>query len=774
MVIKPLWKLISKFRLDIIVIIILLGLGLIWKQGKYSANSYDYYQASFGPAVMRACGHGYVNVDWTSSAVNDFLSRKTDRLSCSDVGEESRPLNDALQYTSRYLIESVGFYWRFSGISWSALIPYFIFFFIMTTLAGYGLLRVVLPPVPAGLSGLLLIPMLNGYLGLFRDFSKVLFIYLALIGVVYLVTRWRADRSRQLYGISVLSGAAIGFGFGFRSDLLIYVPFFLLSLMFFVPRPLSATPMLDKVRAMVFFFVGFLLLGWPILSGLGNGSNFGHFFLLGRTLDFSAPLGIDKVPYDLGSPYLDEYIFQLTNAWNAWQNHLPAHLGIGTKEYDRATFDLVKATLIYLPADMMIQATGSVFKIMGSWALLFFISLLGLSIHNRRYFIFALFCLIWLAAYPFLQFIERHFFFLRFLHGFAFFGAMYFLFRLWQFLIAPTVSWRTVWCANIRPALWLVGGLVAGYGLLLSGARVWQQQQLQHMSDQYLQEVVTKEGITRTEANGLTYFHVLPTPEHAALGEYLALKFSPACSERVIRIRMGYSNVASGVIRTFNIDPSKNQFLYFPALGLPGIGMMPGVSFTMAMDKLAASCLSSVGKFVHPENVALPFTWVAGAEGRNMYQTLTMFQNQPVSESLYQTDSTEEPGCELRKDLCGMLGRLAIVTTQEYSELAPGVRFADGNISVDSSARGYLGKFGTHEVTSDNDYLVVEGRLSEGEVSIGILVEDSWVKHVRIDTLGEFRVVIRPKKGVYTVLLETQSKHSRLNISKLGWALGKL
>ena len=156
-----------------------------------------------------------------------------------------------------------------------------------------------------------------------------------------------------------------------------------------------------------------------------------------------------------------------------------------------------------------------------------------------------------------------------------------------------------------------------------------------------------------------------------------------------------------------------------------------------------------------------------------MYQALSMFQNQPVSKSRYQTDSTEEPGCELRKDLCGMLDRLVVVRPQKYSELVPGVRFADGNISVDSSARGYLGKFGTHEVISDDEYLVVEGRLSKGEVSIGILVNDTWVKHVRLDTLGEFRVVIRPKKGVYTVLLETQSEHSQLNISKLGWALGK-
>ena len=46
-----------------------------------------FYQEEFGPAVMMACGRGYVNPDpATAPALDSFLQRTRDSFSCSDLG----------------------------------------------------------------------------------------------------------------------------------------------------------------------------------------------------------------------------------------------------------------------------------------------------------------------------------------------------------------------------------------------------------------------------------------------------------------------------------------------------------------------------------------------------------------------------------------------------------------------------------------------------------------------------------------------------------------
>ena len=51
------------------------------------------YDFAYGPAVMLACGRGYVNPDSRHArALDDFLHTRTDRLSCADVPSTIAPL----------------------------------------------------------------------------------------------------------------------------------------------------------------------------------------------------------------------------------------------------------------------------------------------------------------------------------------------------------------------------------------------------------------------------------------------------------------------------------------------------------------------------------------------------------------------------------------------------------------------------------------------------------------------------------------------------------
>jgi hypothetical protein len=78
-----------------------------------------FYQEEFGPAVMIAAGHGFVDtVPQPGSALTDFLSVRRPSLSTSDVTNVVVRPPDQFQEGTRYLLLAVGYVWRILGISW--------------------------------------------------------------------------------------------------------------------------------------------------------------------------------------------------------------------------------------------------------------------------------------------------------------------------------------------------------------------------------------------------------------------------------------------------------------------------------------------------------------------------------------------------------------------------------------------------------------------------------------------------------------------------------
>ena len=85
-----------------------------------------FYQEQFGPAVMVACGHGYVNPEKGLDAELDaLLALNRDDFRCSPelAGIARLPLT-SMQRAYRYLITAVGWTWRLQGhVAWSAVAP---------------------------------------------------------------------------------------------------------------------------------------------------------------------------------------------------------------------------------------------------------------------------------------------------------------------------------------------------------------------------------------------------------------------------------------------------------------------------------------------------------------------------------------------------------------------------------------------------------------------------------------------------------------------------
>src|SRR5262245_30275883 len=78
----------------------------------------NFYQVHFGPAVMMACGRGYVSpqVD-ASPSLAAFLRLQRDTISCADLPLDLPVVNPtSFQRASKYLFWTCAAVWRVAGI----------------------------------------------------------------------------------------------------------------------------------------------------------------------------------------------------------------------------------------------------------------------------------------------------------------------------------------------------------------------------------------------------------------------------------------------------------------------------------------------------------------------------------------------------------------------------------------------------------------------------------------------------------------------------------
>src|SRR5260370_37060222 len=87
-------------------------------------------------------------------------------------------------------------------------------------------------------------------------------------------------RSRRSLALASAFGVVLGIGFGFRNDLLINVPPFVVVLAVLTPGRLRDHLPL-KAACLAAAALAFVVSAWPILGAYSGGSNSGHVMVLG-------------------------------------------------------------------------------------------------------------------------------------------------------------------------------------------------------------------------------------------------------------------------------------------------------------------------------------------------------------------------------------------------------------------------------------------------------------------------------------------------------------
>ena len=313
---------------------------------------------------MLGCGKGYNNVSGSQvPGLQDFLSLKVNSFSCANIPENVKLSEPMLwQQFYPYYLKSVGLLWQKTGVSWSALWPFYGVSFAAGLLAIYALYRVAMgwglalvfaAVTMSSLPWETIFPSLKYYL-------KAPFIVACFAIILYVVTR--PPKSWGLVAASAALGAVIGFGIGFRTDVLICLPVSILILLFCQPGNVFKNLKYSVPAVAVLIGVA-ALAALPVLPVLFKASNAGHVLVMGLGTNFTDQLRIAPTYFDWGPLYNDSLTRYIINAYT--QNVLTDTklYFLHAVEYENAGIKYFFELLTHFPADIILRPLAAAFYI---------------------------------------------------------------------------------------------------------------------------------------------------------------------------------------------------------------------------------------------------------------------------------------------------------------------------------------------------------------------------------------------------------------------------
>ena len=407
-----------------------------------------FYQNMFSPAVLDVCGMGFkMPILKEGSLLKEFLDLKKDSFSCEDLHQEDLVARVGLNpFTgqTQYLMKLVALTWSVRGISWSALAPLYSLFFSLNIGLLYFLFRLGMGRwVAFAGSALLSISWVHlTYLPHLRDYSKATFL-LALILILGCLVKW-GNRRGSIVALAAGFGAVTGVGLGFRQDILICIPPFIVTLFFLLPCG-ARSNIRAKLEGLVLSSLLIFLVGWGPLSSLEQANNGWHVILMGFAPSFTEALGLKESIYQWIARYDDHLVRSMVSIYSYHKDSVYAF--ISTSQYDKITaayfFEFVKL----FPADLLTRVLASMANILnlsfvapadqplvnqsaleiiyrgrqtlmapfvgwGLWPVV--MALLVQSAYKMRFAIFSVLFLFYFCAAQTLQFHARHYFYLEF------------------------------------------------------------------------------------------------------------------------------------------------------------------------------------------------------------------------------------------------------------------------------------------------------------------------------------------------------------------------
>ena len=756
----------------------------------------DYYY--LGPSAMIASAQGFQAPAPGVPAFASFLSRQVARVTADELQHAAvRPL-DQFDHSARYLLSVVGYWWRFTDISWERAADIGGLFHALAVGGVYALLRLIVP-WPWAVAGALWLCTSTLQLSLvphLRDYSKGAFIIASI--PLLLIMSLATPSVRLLYGTAAAAGALIGVGLGFKRDVFVMVPLGLAFLFLFRDRwpwtGLRAKTKLAAVFAGTFFIVS-APVSLPLVDG---GSHTMHVTLLGFARDFNHALGIEPSVHQLVPFYNDAYVGMMVRAYE--QSFSAATFEIPSAGYDRAGERLWLAILRNFPADIVARTLASANQILNLVFLnpdpsIIAVPIPGAAIFTQvytwlhrlngfgwvlavatvaiaaarslRHALWVAVLMIGLAGYPSLQFMPRHYLYLQIIPLAAMALLMSRLLRVPSGQLPPETG----------RLIAAVAALIAIVCLPLMLLRPLQQTMLASAITEWSAGARARVHFEAVAQRAGTTLLTWPTPPGVTL--YYELQFEETADTAPIMAGLRYRSAtpATDFSRVLAItSPRRAGRIAFAAIHEPGVTEFVGVEVgPRAMSRLQGVYqVEAGGPLRMPLDLRLPGDW----RERPLYQRLSVEGPDPRALPSLDVVCAGEPGCR------GLLGfaerhatelpllspeRVKFIHASIVTAVSDGVR-VDGMVENDSS---YLFQLGEHTMSRGGAF-VMHGTLDHGGVTIGLLRNGAWHRPITLHTPGAFTVVVPiDDPGSYTPLVTNAmspgQRHNRVRLVSAGF-----
>ncbi len=769
----------------------------------------QFYQGEYAPAVMEACGRGFV--DALSHAkipgLDDFLTLKQTSFSCDQIPEQFERGNlNLIQAGAPYLMGSVAMAWGFPGVSWSALLPLYALLFGLSSAAAYGFFRLGIGKPLAALLAIvfLLSPMQLINLPHLRDYAKAPFIIAIVMLLGWMVKYALGPRKTVLLG--ALAGVVVGVGIGFRGDLLIFIPAVLVTLAAFTPSGFT-NDLRARLGAMVVFVLTCVALAWPTMSVMSRGGNTFHVILLGLFSPFDQALNIQPpAVYEWGNFYNDAYASNILNSYAHRLWNINALIPLATRAYEQAGMAYYLEILRQFPADFVTRFLAAVMKIVQStgiesvplWLaklspLVVLTSLLFMAAFSLRIAMFALLAVLFLSGYPALQFQGRHFFQLQIVPLFFFgFLGQQMLHQGWRLsrerfilkasdkhfsiLLFPTVAIK--WVAIVLVLL------LASISLLYA-LRAYQQAGVRALLKNYEQlPFGTREMDVSNNTDGTIRLrpsvksNVAGSDHFPVITGYWGLELDgSACgrSQINVQIQYRYSDPFYNFSRQVTLDTSTPLRYLFHTYSFIGSTYSEFDGIDVSEEDFP--CIKNFGGIEGFEKLPLlmNLTFREGWENGSLYQTIgrEISNAKRVGSTIFTVPDnlvvSKRQADELLARVNGTAANMSVIDKK--------VTIIDGTATFKGDAPtsyAYALQLPA-ENSKGGRYLVAEGELFDGGLTLGLLKNNQWAGQANITTPGKFKIVMRPEAGEYTAMLAhnvPEQKFNHFRLTKLGWVRG--
>lgn len=450
---------------------------------------------------MMACHKGFGintgNVGPNPAELINFLELKSATFSCDKLSTGIVVTDKVAVKAWYYLLASVGALWQITGVSWAAVNLLIATLFAFSVGFSYLIFRLVMNRYLA-FAGSLIFAFIYYHLvftARLRDYAKAPFLLACIWILAYLVVNPLRYRSQVLFAL--LLGAIAGIGYGFRPDILIVLPFAVMTFLFFLPGG-CWNYLWRNLGLVIAVVVSFCCLATPVLSTFSDtriGTCNWHFAQLGLSAPITAHLGLNSLFYDWGSQFNDSLaapgIFSYAKRMLDLEN-----IAYCSRVYDVVSFQQYWHIVSAFPADILTRGLASIATILNAGHVLWLTAafVLVLAWNNLRLALFTCLFIGYFLGYPAIQFAARHYFYLLIFCwipvGF-FLGQGLYRVVLREGWMQTLASWQAIKTspatlkAPLRRLILLILILLL-IAIAISGARWYQQQQIAVLIKAYL------------------------------------------------------------------------------------------------------------------------------------------------------------------------------------------------------------------------------------------------------------------------------------------------